>query len=737
MSSYKIRLSAISIFAIALGFSVMALGQSGAGLANISGVVQDPSGAAVPGAMVLVTNDVRGIRRTVETTSQGQFTAAALLPADGYKVTVSKSGFADYEATNVVLAVGQNLELRVELNVAATATTVDVLATGTAVETTKTDVSQVVDQRQILDLPINGRRADSFALLTPAVVSDGQFGLLSFRGVAGGNNFLTDGNDTTNQYFNENAGRTRIQSPISQEAVQEFQVVSNNFAAEYGNAMGGVINTITKSGSNDLHGTGYWFFRNRTLNARDRYASFNPQDIRHQSGFSVGGPAIKDKLFYFFNYEATRRNFPAIASLTTNMFTTAGVLNLANNPCPDPNAAVKATAEQCQTAINMLTTRNFGTVSRTVTQDLGFGRIDYRLDDRNSLSFSLSMLRWVSPHGIQATGIVFNTGAAIGGNADSTVRNAYGRAQWTSVISPTMLNEARFGWFKDRLFDDASPDFLYPGLGREDLTVNGNINLGIAQQYPRLNPSERRFQVADNLSWTKGAHSMKFGFDIAFTEDYQSQLSGQFGAYTYSTLNLFAADFSVNTAGAKNWNTYSQRFGNPVVDTNLKTFGFYGQDSYRINSRLLLNYGLRYEYTAIPQPTLVNADYPQTGVIPTTKSNERSENHPTAGIRDLFRALSNGPDQYILYEQLHLPAIDHIQPCDARPTGRRSRVPELPSSFCLHSGSRFRRHHGGGSGPEKSVLATGERGNRTPDFVHPQRERVVPLEPWRPFVWGA
>ena len=139
---------------------------------------------------------------------------------------------------------------------------------------------------------------------------------------------------TTNQYYNENAGRTRIQSQISQEAVQEFQVISNNFAAEYGNAMGGVINTVTKSGANeDLHGTGYWFFRNRTLNARDRYATFNPQDIRNQAGASLGGAIKKDKLFYYFNYEATRRNFPAIASLTSaNLFTAAGMFDTAKNP---------------------------------------------------------------------------------------------------------------------------------------------------------------------------------------------------------------------------------------------------------------------------------------------------------------------------------------------------------------------------------------------------------------------
>jgi outer membrane receptor protein involved in Fe transport len=489
------------------------------------------------------------------------------------------------------------------------------------VEDTKTDVSQLVDQRQITDLPTNGRRVDNFVLLSPAVVPDGAFGLLSFRGVAGHNSFLTDGNDTTNQFYNENAGRTRISSPISQEAVQEFQVISDNFAAEYGNAMGGVINTITKSGQNQIHGTGYWFFRNRTLNARDRYAVINPQDIRKQGGGSLGGAIIKDKLFYFFNYEGTRRDFPAINSLSSGMFTAAGTLNLAANPCPNTTAAVQATAAQCQTAINMILTRNFANVSRSVTQDLGLGKIDYHLNDRNSLSFSVNMLRWVSPHGIQATGVVFNTGAAIGNNADSTVRDGYGRAQWTSIISPAIVNEARFGWFHDRLYDPASDDFLYPGLGKAGLTVASTINLGVATSYPRLNPSETRYEVADNLSWTKGAHTMKFGVDIAHTEDYVNQLITQYGSYSYTTLNQFALDFSGNTSGAKNWNTYSQTFGNPQVDTNLVNYAFYGQDQYRINPRLLVNFGVRYEYTSIPQPKIVNPDYPQTGVIHSSKDN--------------------------------------------------------------------------------------------------------------------
>jgi hypothetical protein len=185
--------------------------------------------------------------------------------------------------------------------------------------------------------------------LALAVVPDGTFGLLSFRGIAGGNAFLTDGNDTTQQYYNENAGRTRIQSQISQDAVQEFQVVSDNYSAEFGHAMGGVVNTVTRSGTNDFHGTAYWFFRNQDFNARDFFATVNPPERRNQFGTSASGRIIKDKLFYFFNYEGLWRDFPLQASITAPgnpLFSTTGQFI--------GTCGVPASAAQCSAAINFL-----------------------------------------------------------------------------------------------------------------------------------------------------------------------------------------------------------------------------------------------------------------------------------------------------------------------------------------------------------------------------------------------
>ncbi|MBC8166719.1 MAG: TonB-dependent receptor [Bryobacteraceae bacterium] len=601
-------------------------------MAGISGTVQDASGAAVPGAKVVVANESRGVTRNLETNADGIFNAPSLVPAAGYSVTVNTTGFAQYERKEIVLQVGQNVNLNIPLQVAAAAQTVEVNSGAPIVETTKTGVSQVVNSAQIENLPINGRRVDSFVLLTPGVTNDGQFGLISFRGVAGGNTFLTDGNDTTNQFYNENAGRTRISAQISQDAVQEFQVLSNGYSAEYGRAIGGVVNTVTRSGSNEMHGTGYWFFRNRTLNARDRYASINPPEYRHQAGASLGGPIKKDKLFFFFNYEITRRNFPGLNRLINTSFTdTAGNFTAA---CPAGISSI-----QCNNARDFIFRGNNQLIPRTVDSDLLFGKLDYQLNERNSISASFNYLRWVSPNGIQTQAVLTNNNL-VANNANSTVRTRYGRLAWTSIPSSNMVNEARFGWFKDRLFDEVNADFIPALTGTLGVTVAGTP-VGTSTDYPRLNPSEQRFQFADNFSWNVGKHALKFGADFVSTQDYLKILRNQAGTYAYSSFANFALDFNGvrSGTGAPNYQTFTQTFGNSILDFTTKDVSFYVQDQFRASRQLTLNFGLRYEYTSLPQPQQVNPDYPQTGKInePTKNFAPRFSASYALGEKTVFR----------------------------------------------------------------------------------------------------
>ena len=425
------------------------------------------------------------------------------------------------------------------------------------VEDTKSGVTATVGSDQIDSLPINGRRVDSFVLLTPAVTNDGEFGLISFRGIAAGNAFLTDGNDTTNSFYNENAGRTRIGSQLSQDAVQEFQVLSNGFSAEFGRAMGGVVNTVTKSGQNDVHGTGYWFFRNRTLEAADRYSNgIKAPEWRHTAGVSVGGAIKKDKLFYFANFDYTDRNFPGQNRIVNTTITDATGNFIPASNCVATTAAGGPTQAQCDAAIKFIQKQMNVVVPRTYNQELGFLKIDWRPTDRNTFSFDLNAMRWVSPHGIQTQAVLTN-GNMLGNNGNSTVQDKYGKASWTSVVTSNSVNEMRFGWFKDRLSDPGASD-LYPAeTGPLYITVAGST-VGAAQAYPRTYPSENRYQIVDNYSWTRGAHSVKFGMDYQTTQDWTNQLFNGSGGYAYTNVLAFAKDFTGNTTGAKNYTSFTQ-----------------------------------------------------------------------------------------------------------------------------------------------------------------------------------
>lgn len=577
-----------------------------AGLGGISGTVSDASGARIPGAQVTVTNADKGINRVLTTNEAGLFNAGSLTPDSGYAVKVTKDGFEASEVKAIVVQVGQVVNLNVALAVSGAAATISVVDEAPVVDSQKQGVSQVVTSEQIDNLPINGRRVDSFVLLTPGVTNDGTFGNVTFRGVAGGNAFLTDGNDTTNSFYNENAGRTRISANISQDSVQEFQVLTGG-NAEFGRASGGVINTVTKSGGNAVHGTAFWFYRDQNFNARDRYAFVNPQERRQQFGGSIGGPIKKDKLFYFFNTELTRRNFPLVSSHTFSpLFNTNGQFI---GTCAAP-----ATPAQCSAARTFLD-RFTRVIDRQSNQELAFGKIDYRANDKNTVSLSFNYLRWISPAGIQ-TGATLNNGGGLGNNGLSTVRNRNGRIAWTNLPTTSMVNEFRFGWFKDRQADFLDETLNPPGGVLVSLTVNGVSNLGTPNILPRVTPTEDRFQFADNLSWVVGRHMIKFGADLAQNRMVQDQLLNGRGTYTYPTLTAFAQDFSANADGGKRWQSFTQAFGNPLSTVWVRDYNFFVQDQFRASQRLTLNYGLRYEFSQFTQPTQTVANYPLTGRIP-------------------------------------------------------------------------------------------------------------------------
>ncbi|MEI9815138.1 MAG: hypothetical protein WDO18_21920 [Acidobacteriota bacterium] len=355
---------------------------------------------------------------------------------------------------------------------------------------------------------------------------------------------------------------------------------------------------MTKSGTNSYHGSGFWFFRNRTLNAKDPFAPYNPPEWRHQTGGSIGGPIVKNKLFFFGNTEVTRRNFPLVSSIVNSQFYSGGSFI---GTCGTP-----ATPAQCAAA-QAYFNRFFQTVPRKANTNLGLGKIDWRPDNRNSFSFSFNLLNFSSPNGAVSS-VAATNGSGVGTNGDQYNKTRTARISHTFIVSSSMVNEFRFGWFKDRRGQEINPNLAPPNGLRSGLTVQGQGNLGVSTNMPNIQPTEDRYQLADNLSWTVGRHQVKFGFDFAFLRDTENALFNGPGAYTYSTITNFALDLSGPSTG-KNWQTYTQAFGPLLTKASVDNYALFATDQWRVTRNLTLNYGLRYEYSTYTQPPL-NSDYP-------------------------------------------------------------------------------------------------------------------------------
>jgi len=279
--------------------------------------VKDPSGKLVTNAKVTASNPAKGLERTAAESGQGEYRVLALPPGT-YKVTVEAPGFAKLEVENVVITVGEDADLPVTLSVAGTHEVVNVSSAAELVETTRSSTTDTVEQRSIDDLPINGRNYIDFTLTDSQVVRDNAPNIgaaptsgLNMSGQRARSNLVNvDGADATDNSTNG------VRSTVSQEDVQEFQIITNGYAPEYGRAAGGVVNIITRSGSNDFHGDVFGYLRNRNFQATNPFSTVpNPAYTRVQAGAAFGGPIKKDKTYYFFSYEITRRHETGFASL--------------------------------------------------------------------------------------------------------------------------------------------------------------------------------------------------------------------------------------------------------------------------------------------------------------------------------------------------------------------------------------------------------------------------------------
>jgi hypothetical protein len=651
---------------LVFAFSAVAFAQSTT-TGSIGGVVSNPNKEVVSGATVTVKNVGTNREDTATTDDTGRFKVANLQPGN-YSVTVSSSGFSPSTSENIVVEVGRETTLEVALSVGPVTGTVDVSAEAPVINTTQQDFSTNINQTSINELPVNGRRWSNFAILTPTAVPDGNFGLISFRGISGLlNNSTVDGGDNNQAFFSEERGRTRAGYSISQGAIREFQVNTSNFAAEYGRSAGGVINAVTKSGTNQFHGSGFFYDRNNKWGARNPNSfisqlvngvstrvALKPEDVRYQFGGTIGGPIVKDTLFFFFSYDEQRRNFPGIA-----IFSTPGYLNTVNRTTLTGRGL---TSGQIDSALSFLNDQT-GEVPRRGDQRLFLPKIDWNINSKNQFTATYNRLRWKSPAGVQTGATVTRDRAGFG---DDIVEVDSLNLRLASTISNKLINEFRFQWA-----DELNAQFAQTPLPGQPTTANGfspqitltnGVTIGKATSLDRLAlPDERRFQFADSMTYTTGNHTFKFGTDINRVRDVDDNLFTGAGSYTYSNINDFIVDYTnwvtngalraqaqanfdannattnltgrcatavaspnaaqTRFAGKCYTSNFAQGFGQPRFTERTTDWAFFAQDDWRVSPRLTLNLGLRWDYEAFPEPFLVNPALPQTGNRPSDKNN--------------------------------------------------------------------------------------------------------------------
>ncbi len=595
------RLLAAGAVALLLGSGGAALAQT-AGAGTIIGTLTDPTGSVIPAATVVVRNVDTGTERTTASNGAGIYIAAFLQPGR-YEVSASKQGFATLTRKDLTLQVGQTL--RMDLTMPLQAVQQEVTITGEAplLDLQKTEASQVVSNNMVDNLPIIGRRWDNFVLLTPGVTTDG--GLVSYRGISGlYNNNSVDGANNNQAFFSEARGRSTVPYTYSIDSIGEFQVSASDYSAEFGQAAGGVVNAVTKSGGNDYHGDLFYFLRYPSLNALDSYnksKGIYTQAIHQQQQFggSTGGRIIKDKLFYFVTYDGSRKVYPI-------SYTSSSTFPL---PCP-----AKVSASQCAAA-NAYLQSLVGSYPRTAVQDVAFGKLDYQLNQSNHLSASFNFDDFHSPNAYTTTASSNNNSVTANGPAVTHTR--FFVANWSSTLTPTTVNNLRFQWGLDR-------EIIGANSGGPSVSISNVMAYGMPNALPRpAFPDEHRLQFADTLSMSKGTHQLKAGFDINVIHDLLINMYQGGGLYSYTgsaatafgnwVADVYGVDLGDGKTG-KHYASFSQ-VTDPITGVGKDDFynndyaGFV-EDSWRLRSNLTVNLGVRYEIQTVPQPPKPNTATP-------------------------------------------------------------------------------------------------------------------------------
>lgn len=586
---------------------------------SIEGTITDAQGGAISGVKLSAVDSDTGLKLESVSDESGLF-HFPVVPPGTYVVTAENAGFSNY-AVRVTVSVGATINLPIQLKVGSQATSVIVTSETPIVEVTRSSVESSVNELAVSDLPTLGRNFINFTLLTPGVTTDVRGGDISFAGQRGTlNSLIVDGSDNNNTFFGQTLGRTgsgRAPYQFSQDAVQEFQVNSNAYSAEYGSAGGAVINVVTKSGTNQFHGTGFEFFRDRSLNATDPIAKAQGRAKQpyhfNQFGGNLGGPVLKDRVFFFFDYDGQR-------NITQNL-----ILPLSGCIAPPADANIAA-------ACTYLLARDASWTSG-FNQDVYLGKVDWHINSNELLSVRINSQRFTGANleNGGSSNSLEHTGA-------SNVTSDTVSGQLTSTLSPRFVNEFRAAYVRDNepgQANSANPEASVFNGGQLQLTVGRNF---FSPRFTNI----KRGQFADVLTWIRGRHTFKFGGDV-LTDRIANFFPGNFsGAYTFNSLESFGCNLNGGAAstcftGSDANDTFVEAFGGtgttgPTTQPNLTEFSGFIQDEWRITPRLTLNPGLRYDYEALAQPSVLNPTAQLAGILTNRINSDKNSFGPRIGF---------------------------------------------------------------------------------------------------------
>ena len=589
-------LAAVMLLVLGLATNAAAQAQSG-GTGQVVGTTYDSTGALVPQAKVTLSSKATGLTREESSDDEGLF-RFILVPIGFYTVSFNKAGFKTYKV-DVEVTVGAAITVNARLEVGEVSQVVEVTASA-LIESTQPNPDALIGVRPIQELPINGRRFQDFVTLTPTVQIEPQRNGISFAGQRGINGNVTiDGADYNEPFFGGIRGGERSNNAftIPQEAISQFQVVAYGYSVEFGRSSGGILNATTKSGTNDIHGSVFFFARDGALAKKDAFGR-DAITTLYQEGASLGGHLIRDKAFFFMAFERQTNDNPRVV-----VFHSLDPSNFPSGPSPSQLEAAcfyRGTFTGCPAGSGQ--EQPFTQTNDAIT---GFGRLDWQPSTNHRFSASYHYSKNTGLNAV-STGDAISpeTNRAQSNNGTEGDRTNTVVGSWTAIFSPRVVLETRGQYSLENR----------PRLSNSTLTgISTSIGTTGARNFLPTTLDDWRAAGSANLTWTSGRHSLKFGGEYNFLHANQSFFFNQFGVFNFfsSTSNIlqFLSDNHL-TGGNNRFDTplatYVVNIGNGLLTANMKQVAAFIQDTWRMTRQFTLTAGFRWEGYVNPQPDTSN-----------------------------------------------------------------------------------------------------------------------------------